>query len=208
VAGVVWFILLAVLALRGTLNLVNDLSAGASLARIAPQMATRACVVAFYAVTVWLLLVRPAPRAQRGGVAPVTAAMLGTYISCLAPLLPSAPAAPGREVVAAVVALVGEVLMVLTLLRLGRSFSIVPQARVLVTSGPYRFVRHPLYLTEEIAVIGILLTHVWWAAVPFFLAHLALQIRRMLYEEALLRGVFPDYAAYARRTARLIPGVW
>jgi protein-S-isoprenylcysteine O-methyltransferase Ste14 len=30
----------------------------------------------------------------------------------------------------------------------------------------------------------------------------------MIYEEAVLRAAFPEYEAYARRTARLIPGVW
>jgi protein-S-isoprenylcysteine O-methyltransferase Ste14 len=40
-------------------------------------------------------------------------------------------------------------------LSLGRSISILPQARQLVTSGPYAFVRHPLYLGEMTAMLGI-----------------------------------------------------
>jgi hypothetical protein len=38
---------------------------------------------------------------------------------------------------------------------LGRSFSIMAESRQLVTTGPYRFVRHPLYLAEEIAMVSI-----------------------------------------------------
>ena len=51
----------------------------------------------------------------------------------------------------------GNALAVLVLLQLGRSFSIMAEARQLVTAGVYRWVRHPLYLAEELAVIGIVL---------------------------------------------------
>jgi protein-S-isoprenylcysteine O-methyltransferase Ste14 len=51
----------------------------------------------------------------------------------------------------------GNALAVLVLVQLGRSFSIMAEARRLVTSGVYRWVRHPLYLAEELAVIGIVL---------------------------------------------------
>jgi protein-S-isoprenylcysteine O-methyltransferase Ste14 len=69
-------------------------------------------------------------------------------------------------------------------------------------------VRHPLYAAEEIALIGVAMHAAWYAAVPFLAVHLALQLKRMNYEEQLLGEVFPRYAAYARRTARWVPGVW
>jgi protein-S-isoprenylcysteine O-methyltransferase Ste14 len=40
---------------------------------------------------------------------------------------------------------------------LGRSFSIFPEGRELVTHGPFSVVRHPLYLTEQIAALGTML---------------------------------------------------
>ena len=40
---------------------------------------------------------------------------------------------------------------------LGKSFSIIPQARRLVREGPYSVVRHPLYLAEEVALLSCLL---------------------------------------------------
>jgi len=50
---------------------------------------------------------------------------------------------------------------------LGLSFSLIPQARKLVTSGPYAIVRHPLYLVEEAAVAGYCCnTHGCGSAVP------------------------------------------
>ncbi len=98
--------------------------------------------------------------------------------------------------------------MIYPLVALGRSFSLMPQARKLVTSGPYAIVRHPLYLVEEAAVAGVLLQYAWYAALPFLALHLAVQIGRMQLEEKVLRNAFPDYAGYAKRTYRLIPGVW
>ena len=54
----------------------------------------------------------------------------------------------------------------------------------------------------------MLLQYAWFAALPFLVLHVSVQIRRLQLEEELLLKTFPDYAAYARRTRRLIPGVW
>jgi len=88
---------------------------------------------------------------------------------------------------------------------LGRAFSIMPEARRLVTHGPYRVVRHPLYICEEVAVIGVFIQVLSPLAVFIFIMHAVFQVRRMLNEETVLEGTFPEYADYARRTPRLIP---
>ena len=49
--------------------------------------------------------------------------------------------------------LIGMIMMLVTIRHLGRSFSLVPQARNVVQTGPYRWIKHPLYLAEEIAVL-------------------------------------------------------
>jgi protein-S-isoprenylcysteine O-methyltransferase Ste14 len=104
--------------------------------------------------------------------------------------------------------MLGSVGAVLSLSQLGRSFSVMAETRQLVTSGPYRFVRHPLYLTEGIAVIGLFVqfASVWTALLV--VVQIAFQLRRMHNEETLLIASFPEYAAYSKNTARLIPGMY
>jgi len=97
---------------------------------------------------------------------------------------------------------------VVALIRLGRSFSIMAESRQLVTTGPYQFVRHPLYLTEEIALVGVFLQYASPWTVLLLLVQIAFQLRRMYNEELVLTAHFPEYAAYQRTTARLIPGVY
>ena len=88
---------------------------------------------------------------------------------------------------------------------LGKAFSIMAEARRLVTHGPYALVRHPLYVCEEIAVIGIFIQVVSPVALIVLIAHATFQVRRMLNEERVLQAAFPEYENYARRTPRLIP---
>jgi len=78
----------------------------------------------------------------------------------------------------------------------------------LVCAGAYRFVRHPLYGSLMLLGAGWSLA---WQSAPALLASLALAIllyRKSLREEALLRAKFPEYAAYASRVRRFIPGIW
>jgi protein-S-isoprenylcysteine O-methyltransferase Ste14 len=98
--------------------------------------------------------------------------------------------------------------MVAVLLNLGRSFSIIPQARALVTTGPYAIVRHPLYLAEEIAIVGAVVQFYSPAALILLAVHIGLQLMRISFEEELLSQAFPDYGSYAGRTPRLIPYFW
>ena len=98
--------------------------------------------------------------------------------------------------------------MVVAIFHLGRSFSIVPQARNLVRTGPYAVVRNPLYLAEEIAILGALLQYYSAVTLLLFLAHGVLQVGRIFYEENLLRRSFPSLFRLCASTSRLIPYVW
>jgi protein-S-isoprenylcysteine O-methyltransferase Ste14 len=91
---------------------------------------------------------------------------------------------------------------------LGRCFGILPDVRGLVVRGPYRYVRHPLYLGELTAAVGIVVgSRHPWAAAGAWLVCLGLQIARTHYEESNLRAEFPEYDQYAARTKRIVPGV-
>jgi protein-S-isoprenylcysteine O-methyltransferase Ste14 len=208
IAGCLWFLVVTALFTRGLVGmLMVTPTAGASFGDWSAVL-SRCCTLVFFVTLGWLMLVRPQAIAKQDGAIPTIIAFSGTYAVWLMPFLPSATLSSGMQMISAVISLAGSLAIVYAVLHLGKSFSIVPQARKLVVGGPYRFVRHPLYVAEEIAVIGVLLRCSWYAALPFLALHLGLQIRRMNYEESLLRAVFPDYEAYARRTARLIPGVW
>ena len=83
------------------------------------------------------------------------------------------------------------------------------RAQQVITSGPYRFVRHPGYSAAIAMFIGIPLALAsWWALLPAALA-IALLIVRTSLEDRLLQAELSGYANYARRTRyRLVPGVW
>jgi protein-S-isoprenylcysteine O-methyltransferase Ste14 len=208
VAASLWFIVLALLFTRSLTDTIRAMPTGdLSFADWAP-IVSRSCTLLFFATLGWLMLTRPKAVARQDGLIPTTIAFFGTYAVWLMPFLPRADNPPAVQMASAAIALVGSLSIIFAVVYLGKSFSIVPQARKLVVGGPYRIVRHPLYVAEEIAIVGVLMQYAWYAALLFLVVHLALQIRRMAYEESLLCAVFPDYEIYAQRTARLIPGLW
>ena len=97
----------------------------------------------------------------------------------------------------------------LSLASLGQCFGIFPEARGLVTDGLYRRVRHPMYLFEFVAFLGILLPALTPLNAVLYAFFVAFQLGRMHYEEQTLEQAFPtEYPEYRRRTARLIPGMY
>lgn len=76
----------------------------------------------------------------------------------------------------------------------------------LVTTGPYRFVRHPLYTAGSMLWLGILLATTLWVLLFIFVPGLWLLVRRTRREEANLAARFgEEYRAYAARTGRFFP---
>ncbi len=78
-----------------------------------------------------------------------------------------------------------------------------------VTSGPYRYVRHPMYAMILLMYPGIALElGSWLALLPAVVIVIVFVIRTAL-EDRTLQAELPGYAAYAQRTRyRLVPGVW
>ena len=83
------------------------------------------------------------------------------------------------------------------------------RGQTVITGGPYRFVRHPMYSGALCYFLGVpLLLGSWWALlpVPLFVAALA---ARAVAEERMLRRDLPGYDAYASQVSyRLLPWVW
>jgi len=92
--------------------------------------------------------------------------------------------------------------------RLGTAFAIMPEARALVTSGPYALARHPLYVTEALVLLGTVMQFEQPWAVLLGMTTLALIYLRTVFEERVLLAKYPEYAAYRARTARFIPGLF
>lgn len=147
-------------------------------------------------VGVRLVLRRPA-----GAEAPVPC-RLAAYGACVLPLAVRV----GTLTPTAALLYAGGLLLALwALAALGPAFGIAPARRGLVFSGPYRLVRHPMYLGEILAFSGLILAA---PSVPNLLLYAAawlLTLYRIRVEEALL-SADPAYAAYRRRTPyRLVP---
>jgi protein-S-isoprenylcysteine O-methyltransferase Ste14 len=134
--------------------------------------------------------------------------LLALTAVCLIPifmLLERAPANIGFNSAAVVLALVANIMSVVTVSYLGRSLSIMPEARSLVTSGPYALVRHPLYLCEMIGVFAMVLQYRSLLAVGLLVVFVSVQILRGRVEEAVLVRAFPDFSSYQARTSFLVP---
>jgi protein-S-isoprenylcysteine O-methyltransferase Ste14 len=82
-----------------------------------------------------------------------------------------------------------------------------PTAGGLVTSGPYRFWRHPIYAAVLYFVWSTALDHHSVSAITAALLVTAGAAVRMYAEETLLVETYPGYATYRARTARVIPFV-
>ncbi len=91
------------------------------------------------------------------------------------------------------------------LLTLRRSFSVFPEARKLVTHGPYGIVRHPLYASYLVGYLLVTLPRLSLLAIAIALAGMAAQIIRAKREEAVLQSTFPEYTAYAERVPAFVP---
>jgi protein-S-isoprenylcysteine O-methyltransferase Ste14 len=88
------------------------------------------------------------------------------------------------------------------------SFAIMAEARRAVMFGPYRYVRHPLYLGETLALLGLCLMIGTVTALLLWAGVTALQLTRARIEEKKLARQFDDYRAYLERTRFILPGLY
>ncbi len=145
----------------------------------------------------------PARRPSRDPVAFVACA---TAIAAVVALrTPSEEANTAAVVVGDLVTLASCFWLLAAVLALGRCFGVLPEARGLVTHGPYGVVRHPVYLGEIGAAVGLVVAAPGAWNLGVLVTFVAAQAVRMRLEERALAASFPDYAEYAARTPRLVP---
>lgn len=91
------------------------------------------------------------------------------------------------------------------------NFNIRPELRSgarLVTGGPYRWIRHPMYASVLLGMGALVYADPRPWRVMLLVALLLVLMTKAAREEAYLRAAFPEYSAYASRTWRLVPFVY
>jgi protein-S-isoprenylcysteine O-methyltransferase Ste14 len=78
----------------------------------------------------------------------------------------------------------------------------------IITQGPYRFTRNPMYLGHLIFMLGLTLTFWSWLALVIFAGRAYWFHRRVLHDEVRLEKIFgAEYVAYRAQVKRWIPGL-
>ncbi len=169
---------------------------------------SRVSKIVFLSLMIALFIIRRQPVRKAPGLLPRATALAGTFFMFLIVLLPTPEPSLIQSIAGITLIGAGSILSAIALGYLGRSFSIMAEARHLVTSGPYSRIRHPLYLAEEVAVLGMVVQVFSIPIILLMAVHIALQIQRMKNEEAVLKAAFPEYEPYMRRTHRVLPGLY
>jgi protein-S-isoprenylcysteine O-methyltransferase Ste14 len=198
----------AMLQMAGLARYTHEAGAATPLAIYALGVAMRLWTIVFLLLLAAATILRARPTGKARGLEPRISALIGAFLVYAIPLFPRRELPVAAELASTVLILLGSAAAAVALLRLGHSFSMMAEARRVVTSGPYCFVRHPLYLAEELAAIGIFVQFLSVWTVLLLAVQIAFQLRRMHNEEAVLAATFPEYAAYRANTARLIPGIY
>jgi len=156
-------------------------------------------------VVVLLVFRRPARHVDR-----TTTARVVTTISLLGPPLLRAGTEPALlpDLVTASASCVGLLVVIAAKLTLGRSFGLVPANRGVVVSGPYGFMRHPIYAGYVISHAAFLAAHPTMVNIGLVVvADVALVLRALLEERTLLGD--EQYRSYCERVSwHVIPGVF
>ena len=165
-------------------------------------------ICAFYVLVIWCYMRRRPAVATSPSVTAHVAAVAATLAPLLFPLLPATAPGPARQIAGDVLLTLGMAWSVWALRSLGRSLSVIAQAREVVEWGPYRWIRHPLYTGEIVSSLGIAVMVGSAAAAALWLALCGLQVYRAVREEQVLLLALPAYLGYRSRTAALLPGVF
>lgn len=169
-------------------------------------VARQLLALAYFTMLVVLYSTRPPARGTDHRLAVIFVAFTGTFSILGAGFLPGGTRRDALILPGDVVATLGLAYSLWGLAYLRRSFSIIPEARRLVTGGPYAFSRHPVYLGEIATAIGVNVATAGWLGALAVAYFVGAEILRMRWEEGVLARAFPDaYPAYAARVSQFLP---
>jgi protein-S-isoprenylcysteine O-methyltransferase Ste14 len=168
---------------------------------------SKVCTLVFLTVLVVMFAVRRVPVCRAQGIYARFAALAGTFSTVGIAWLPSQELSSQLYLISLLLIIAGTALALGAAVALGRSISLMPEARKLITRGPYAVIRHPIYVGELIATVGLALQFLMpWALLLLGMSCI-LQFERVRNEERLLIQSFPRYRDYMANTARFLPGV-
>lgn len=151
-----------------------------------------------------------APRAWRGGGWRSTLLLALQFAAMIGVAVTGVVVPPNLPLAALQLAAFGLMGWTFALLGVGR-FNARPEVHArarLVVAGPYRVIRHPMYVAVLALALAWLLGRFTWPGLACWIALLAVALAKMPIEERALAARFPEYEEYRRRTARLLPGLF
>jgi protein-S-isoprenylcysteine O-methyltransferase Ste14 len=160
-------------------------------------------------IVLGIALTRPQPKVRDYSIASSMAVGVAyTYPYAQVIYLRWSPGYVARPATGLVLVTFAAGLSLVSLLTMGRLFGIRPALRGLVTSGPYRLVRHPMYLSYVLADIGYNLQEWNFVTLLLVLVGWTSLLYRIYAEERVLsqHAEWPAYIALVRY--RLLPGLW
>ena len=91
------------------------------------------------------------------------------------------------------------------------NFNIVPDIKeecILITSGIYAYIRHPMYASVLLSMLGVMILYFSPYELVLFMVLLVNMLTKMLYEEKLWHCEGSEYEKYTHNTKRLIPYIY
>ena len=156
----------------------------------------------YYVLAAAFFLLRRAPK-RSGQAEQTVVAVVAVFLPLF--LLHPAPSRAFFSTIGLIVQAIALIGIIISMISLGRSLSIAPADRGLVTHGMYRWVRHPLYATEILFYVGYLLTYVSFRNLTGLIIALIFVVVRIHWEERII----DHYDAYAYTVKwMLIPYIW
>jgi protein-S-isoprenylcysteine O-methyltransferase Ste14 len=167
----------------------------------------RGLIICFYLLVIILFFARSQAKATTRSRLARTLAYVGTFAPFLLIFFKDGKSGNTPALFSICIMLGGLAFAIYSLKTLGRSIGIMPQARTLVRSGPYRLIRHPLYVGEIVSFGGFIIAEFTMAKLGIFLLTVAIQLYRAIQEEKLLEKTIPEYLVYESATKRFVPWV-